>query len=268
MRASLLKKQAALLLTVLMVLSVLPGAAVSEEEDPGVVEVTGYVTVQEEAAPEAEASEEAPAEAPAEAETPAEEEAAEEKAEPEETPEEETPAEPETNTGRSRRYSEGEAVWTADFKDLELTGDLRADALAIAETQLDYRESRSHYVIDENGKKKGYTRYGDWAGHPYDEWCADFCSFCLYYAGAEEAGFPLSRGCGNWFDLLQTSGHYRAKYKYTPEPGDLVFFKESHVGFFYEGSGKYFTCLEGNSYSRVRICQHSTDEVLFYAKVG
>ena len=74
------------------------------------------------------------------------------------------------------------ADWEATMSGVVLTGDYRADLLAIAETQLGYCESTRNFIIDEAGLVKGYTRYGQWYGIPYGDWCAMFVSFCLRYA--------------------------------------------------------------------------------------
>ena len=37
------------------------------------------------------------------------------------------------------------------------------------------------YIVKEDGKTTdGYTRYGDWYGVPYGDWCAMFASFCIH----------------------------------------------------------------------------------------
>ena len=44
--------------------------------------------------------------------------------------------------------------------------------MAIARTQLGYEESSLNFIVDEEGMRKGYTRYGDWFGSDYGDWCA------------------------------------------------------------------------------------------------
>ncbi len=113
--------------------------------------------------------------------------------------------------------------WEKTLVGVELTGDWQEDLIAVAETQLGYRESNANYIVLEDGETmKGYTRYGEWYGSPYGDWCAMYISFCLYYAGIEE--MPKESGCENWILKLEEVGLYRKKEVYVPVRGDLVFF--------------------------------------------
>ena len=128
------------------------------------------------------------------------------------------------------------ADWEASMSGVVLTGDYRADLLAIAETQLGYRESTRNFIIDEAGFVKGYTRYGEWYGIPYGDWCAMFVSFCLRYA--EVPNFPYNCGCTTWINALSAEeyGLYEKAGEYEPQPGDIIFFDfdgdlaSDHVG--------------------------------------
>jgi len=99
--------------------------------------------------------------------------------------------------------------------------------VSIARSQLGYEESRENYLIYSNGEHYGYSRYGEWYGIPYGEWCAMFVSFCLHYAGIEEDVFPQDKATVTWMWALQDMGLYvdRAEHReFSPQPGDLVFF--------------------------------------------
>lgn len=152
------------------------------------------------------------------------EEAPEEKPEskPEETPEEapvNTPVEiPESDPLADKETAK---QWEKTFSHVKLTGAWAYDLLEIAQTQLGYEESVQNFYIAENGDQKGYTRYGDWYGVEYGDWCAMFASFCLSYAGIEN--YPLHCNCARWIDMLQESGMYVETETCTPRPGDLVF---------------------------------------------
>ena len=114
--------------------------------------------------------------------------------------------------------------WEKDFRDVELTGDWRKDLVAIAKTQLGYKESERNFIFDEEGEKDGYTRYGDWYGSAYAEWCAMFVSFCLNYAEIPENNFPYEANCQNWKEALGNYGAYEDnEAKYEPQVGDLMF---------------------------------------------
>lgn len=129
------------------------------------------------------------------------------------------------------------------------TGDQRVDIIGVALTQVGY--------IEESG---GYTKYGQWFGRPYADWCGIFISWC-----AEQAGVPTSVLRKN--GLASPSGFgfstYYTSSQYTPKPGDLFFTKSfSHAGIVYYVDGESFYTLEGNTwyngsphgvYSRERV---------------
>ena len=122
------------------------------------------------------------------------------------------------------RKVDSESDWKKDFRSVELTGDWREDLLAIASTQVGYKENRRNFIIDNEGKKQCYTRYGDWYGSSYADWCAMFVSFCLNYAGISENDFPYEANCAKWKKLLQWKGAYQDdEHEYEPKPGDLIF---------------------------------------------
>lgn len=113
------------------------------------------------------------------------------------------------------------------------TGDMRDDIIGVALTQVGYSEGDG-----------GYTKYGDWYGYPYLDWCGMFVSWC-----AKEADIPTSilKRTGiadpDCFGLSYMDGSY-----YTPIKGDLFFKKDfSHVGLVYYTDGDYFYTVEGNT---------------------
>lgn len=82
----------------------------------------------------------------------------------------------------SEDASEGPAVWRKSVAGVKLTGDWRTDLVAIAQTQIGYQESTTDFIIDEEDVKHGYTRYGDWYGSKYGEWCAATCCRCSWWS--------------------------------------------------------------------------------------
>ena len=173
-------------------------------------------------------------------------------------------------------YSDPEAdvetasVWQATLP--ELNGVWAKDVLAVAQSQLGYQESTKNYTVLEDGETmKGYTRYGDWYGIPYGDWCAMFVSFCLDHAGVE--GMTLNSVCANWIVELSSEeyGLYHSAAEYTPRPGDVIFFdwegdgKSDHVGLVAElieateTEGAQIRTIEGNSGDRVQYVTYSAD---------
>ena len=143
------------------------------------------------------------------------------------------------------------ADWEKTFAEAERTGLWREDTLTIAKTQLGYHESTKNYIVEEDERVMGYSRYGAWYGIPYGDWCAMYASFCLSYAGVE--GMPLEASCPNWIQDLTRMNLYHSEETYVPVPADLIFFdwnangEPDHVGLVVELDGEKVKTIEGNS---------------------
>ena len=120
--------------------------------------------------------------------------------------------------------------WRGMFAGYPYTGVLREDLVGIAQTQVGYTESQRNFEVDQNGVRRGYTRYGAWYGAPYNDWSAMFVSFCLEYAGADTKEFPISSGASSMAELWKTKDKYTPVGDYTPQSGDIVFFRNNTVG--------------------------------------
>ena len=168
---------------------------------------------------------------------------------------------------------ETQAQWEQTFAGVTLTGDWRQDVIAIAETQLGYTESARNYAVWEDGTTHGYTRYGDWYGSPYGDWCAMFASFCIHYAGVED--MPLNWGCRTWIAELEPHDRYRpaqGEEPYSPQVGDLIFYDwegdglSDHVGLVAElipeteDEPARLMAIEGNSDSKVQSVTYDLDD--------
>ena len=162
---------------------------------------------------------------------------------------------------------ESASVWEQTIPQT-LSGQWRADVVAVAESQLGYAASTRNYIVDEAGGMHGYTRYGAWYGSPYGEWCAMFASFCLHYAGVPEDSIPAQAGCIRWVEQLQALGRYAAAGAAAPQPGDLVFFDTGSDGYAdhaalvveVSADGALLTTIEGNVGGCVVRKQHALDE--------
>lgn len=116
---------------------------------------------------------------------------------------------------------EDETIWSATIP--ELTGNLRTDIVAIAESQVGYTESTANYSLGEDGiTHYGYTRYGAWYGSEYADWDSIFAAFCLDYAGIADE-FSYNAGSFAWTVDLANLGYYQSADSYVPSAGDLVF---------------------------------------------
>lgn len=132
--------------------------------------------------------------------------------------------------------------WEATFSELlgsdEWTDMTWGEKLAaMAATQLGYTESTKNFRVSSDGDLKGYTRYGDWYGNAYGDWCAMFVSFCLNYSDIDSDIVPQNANCASWVEELEETGlYFTADTEYVPEVGDVVFFdrtgsgKSDHVG--------------------------------------
>ena len=107
-------------------------------------------------------------------------------------------------------------------------------------------EKELGYTEDDHG----YTKYGEWAGDPYAQWCAEFLCWCVnqvdeqygtqllrhvypYYSSSNVGrSFFIERGryivrWGNlegWgYQWLKNEDHFLTTGSYIPQPGDWVF---------------------------------------------
>lgn len=147
--------------------------------------------------------------------------------------------------------SESESKWRRSAY-TKLGEDWCENLVAVAKTQLGYKESDLDFIVDSEGVKHGYTRYGHWYGARYSEWCAMFASFCLNYAQIPESYFPQDSNCANWVSTLKYLDLYQSAEDYEPTAGDLVFFdwendgRADHVGIVIAVNGSEITTIEGN----------------------
>lgn len=151
---------------------------------------------------------------------------------------------------------------------IELTGDGVTDLLAVALSQISYLEGTNQSGFNgTQGGNKNYTEYcynmGSVGGYNY-AWCAAFVSWSLLQSGCTNQNTQgawcrnhegdrnyiwREVGCYRWYNQLKRFGYGHADDgKYTPKPGDLVFFETSeHIGIVrYAKDGRVYT-VEGNT---------------------
>lgn len=106
----------------------------------------------------------------------------------------------------------------------ERSGDPLEDLLAVAKSQLDYKESETATMTDADGTVHGATRYGIWSDNPYGDWDAMFVSFCLHYAGIAEEYGPRGVSAQEMMDAYKEIEQFQPQEEtYIPRAGDIVF---------------------------------------------
>lgn len=152
---------------------------------------------------------------------------------------------------------------------LARTEDLRQSIVAVAQSQLGYRESTRNYYADEDGVRHGYTRYGAWAGSPYCDWNGAFAAFCLHYAGLDERwAEPSDLNAAQWAERLTRQPGYAADA--IAQPGDVLVLDRDLDGqadrsaLVIEVNGSVLTVISGDDADMVTdaFVQRSAPEVL------
>ena len=168
--------------------------------------------------------------------------------------------------------------------------------LEVASGELGYREG-----------DHGYTKYGEWAGNPYAQWCAEFLCWCVdqvdrqygsrllnnvypMYSGSNTGrSWYISHGrylvrwgnLENWgYQWLKGEDHFLTTGDYIPQPGDWVFFTwtsdldTDHVALVEyctrdEAGRVTIHCIEGNTPVAVKRAEYPLDysRILGYGTV-
>ena len=144
---------------------------------------------------------------------------------------------------------------------VQLTGNQRTDIVNVAKSQVGYQEGSSSSRL--SGEVRGNancTEYGRWYGLQ-DMWCAMFVSWCANAAGISTSTVPkhcYTPSGLSWFKSrgLAYSRATVARGGYTPQPGDIIYFKSSrnsnttnHIGIVTSYSGSTVYTIEGNTSS-------------------
>lgn len=150
---------------------------------------------------------------------------------------------------------------------INLTGDQKKDVIAIALSQLGYHEGNGENELDglSTSGTKDFVEYNvlygkldnkQGNGNSYGYyWCASFVNWCLRHAGVPataSAGAEVS--CQRWITACQGEGIYSDKKGYTPQSGDMIFFRDldssvssTHVGLVLHSDNTKVYTVEGNT---------------------
>ena len=159
----------------------------------------------------------------------------------------------------SASYASGK-YYTA-LQNVTLTGDARTDIVAVANSQIGYLEgSSSSQLSGEVNGSGNYTEYGRWYGLQ-DMWCAMFVSWCANTAGIPSSVVPYHSFTVSGLNTFQSRGRAYSRAQvaagtYTPQKGDIIYFKSSrnsnptnHVGIVTSYVGSTVYTIEGNTSS-------------------
>lgn len=164
---------------------------------------------------------------------------------------------------------------TADVEDTETlranaanpgTGIWNTDLLAVAKAQLGYRESTRNFILDDEGTRHGYTRYGESYGDPYGPWDGMFLAYCLRYSGVPEYVAPQRAGVSTMLSESAGSLWLRQGSAETAQPGDIVFF-DGTAGIVSLG-GETLTVICGDVSGSVAAVSVSTQSVSAWTSVS
>ncbi len=147
------------------------------------------------------------------------------------------------------------------------TGDQALDLAGVAKTQLGYTEASN-----------GYTKYGEYCGSPYIDWCAAFIVWCANQAGIGTSVIPKNASSNGLKDFFSAKNRYYVSYghggSYAPKAGDIAFMSASnktnditHVGIVISYTGGTITTIEGNYSNRVTLVSYpeSTLKIVGFA---
>jgi hypothetical protein len=152
--------------------------------------------------------------------------------------------------------------------------------VAVANSQLGYRESEHNFIVRDDKSVQGWTFYGQWAGMPFEEWCGMFVSYCLEMAGIPRWVMPQEANCNRWKNKLGQR-YIDDEDDYIPQPGDLIFFHHdrvskdpnfpNHIGIVtgYDAGKNLVYTVEGNSGKSVRTHEydHESSVIVGYASM-
>lgn len=169
---------------------------------------------------------------------------------------------------------EEKAQWDEMFRDMELSGNWPEDLIAVAQTQMDYRESRRNCSLADR-QLKGYTRYGAYHGDPYGDWSAYFVSFCMDYA--DIGYYPQHSDPAQWMKLLEQEDLFFVIADNLPKAGDLIFLHmdedaqtapaADHMGIVQavipsaDGTAAVIRTVEGDADNRVGYGAYESDDM-------
>ena len=140
--------------------------------------------------------------------------------------------------------------WEASLGNMVQGPTLKENLVLVAQSQLGHTESALNFQVDDQGVRRGVTRYGQWYGNPYGDWSAMFVSFCLEYAGIADA--PSSGGAETMRLQWEEAELFRPASEGAPTRGEVVFLGKggsetaNAVAIITEVTDTYINVIEGD----------------------
>ena len=125
---------------------------------------------------------------------------------------------------------ESEKDWKSSISKAKITDDWANNIAQVAQTQLNYKESKKNFVWNENGDKLGYTRYGDWFGNRYADWNNMFVAFCFKFSNIPYDLIPYKLPVYKWIESMKTNDIFEAADDAKPQKGDIIFLDKDEDG--------------------------------------
>ncbi len=168
--------------------------------------------------------------------------------------------------------TETQLDWQKMLSEVDYKENLKENLVKVAKTQLGYSESIKNFQVDENGNRRGYTRYGEWFGSPYSDWSAMFVSFCLHYAGSDTSQTPYNLGSEAMRLAWNDKNILKDTNLYDVQAGDVIFLddngdeKADRVGIVTHITDLYVNVIEGDVDGSVKenACKKSDEKIIAY----
>ena len=164
--------------------------------------------------------------------------------------------------------------WEESLPD-HYTGQLAADLLLVAQSQLGYTESATDLQADSEGNLHGYTRYGDFAGSPHSSWNDAFIAFCMHYTDSTAFASLSATGSETMRALWEKYALYESADTHTASPGELIFLdmdkdtRADHTGIVSGYEGAAVTAILGDWQHAVQQAKFDdTGVILGYGLTG
>ena len=165
---------------------------------------------------------------------------------------------------------ETEEDWEMTLANISRSDSTAQNVVSVAKSQLGYKESERNFEIDQDGIRRGITRYGQWYGNPYGDWSSMFVSFCLEYGGAKDV--PYNAGAQAMLLEWKEAGMFESSQDYSPKVGNLVFISNNGnktadaVAIITKTNANSFVVIQGDYENEVKEVTYSLngEKVLGY----